>query len=62
MNLRQWWHHLFNQTSSSAEPTVNQRCDGQGHCYYHFYNPTTRKSSAFGSEQEIRMLLDQQRY
>lgn len=49
---------LFIQNTSNDELTVNQHCNGQGHCYYHVYDPTTRKSSAFGSEQEMRVLLD----
>lgn len=62
MRFRQVWHQLFNQSASGQEPQVEQRFDAQGHRYYHFYDPATRKSSAFGSEQEIRVLLDQQRY
>lgn len=62
MKLRQVWHQLLNQSTSSNEPQVEQRFDAQGHRYYHFYDPITRKSSEFGSEQEIRILLDQQRY
>lgn len=61
MSLTRFWNQLF-KPALSDELKINQRSDAQGHHYYHIYDPSTRKSSAFGSEQEVRILLDQQRY
>lgn len=60
MNIQSAWTAIVTHFTSASEPKVNQYRDAQGNCYYRAVNPITRRSNEFGSEQEIRIWLDQQ--
>lgn len=60
MNIQKAWTAIVHQFTHPFEPRVNQLRDAQGHCYYRAINPVTRQNREFGSEQEIRIWLDQQ--
>jgi hypothetical protein len=62
MKLNQFWNAIVNRISGSSEPQVNHRRDDQGNWYYQIYDPQDHKHSAFGTEQEVRMWLDQRHY
>lgn len=60
--LYQIWHHVVYSITHPTEPHISHRSDGAGNSYFKIYDPTTGKSGAFGSEQEIRAWLDQHHY
>jgi hypothetical protein len=59
IRLDQIWESWVNAISNRYEPQVLQRRDRKGNNYFKTYDPETRKSNTFSSEQEIRIWLDQ---
>ncbi|MBW4440137.1 MAG: hypothetical protein KME10_02630 [Plectolyngbya sp. WJT66-NPBG17] len=62
MKFNRFWNVVVAQGSCNSEPKINHRCDAQGNWYYQIYNPQADKHNEFGTEQEVRMWLDQQHY
>jgi hypothetical protein len=62
MNMQKTWNAIVTHFAQVSEPKVSHYQDAQGHHYYRAVNPLTRQSNTFGSEQEIRIWLDQQHY
>lgn len=62
MNFHKAWNAIVHQFVNFSEPKVEQYRDAQGNPYYRAVNPITRQSTTVGSEQEIRIWLDQQHY
>lgn len=44
--------------SRNTEPQIKPKRDRYGNSYWQVYDFTTNKSSAFGSEQEVRAWID----
>ena len=42
-----------------SEPQIKRKCDRDGNYYWQIYNPISRCSVSFGSEQEVRLWLEQ---
>ncbi len=59
IRLDQIWQHWMNTITNRYEPQVSHRRDRKGNNYFKTYDPETRKSNTFSSEQEIRIWLDQ---
>lgn len=47
---------------SRHEPTIEEKCDRNGHCYWRVYDPITQNYSIFDSENKVRVWLDQRYY
>ncbi|BAU10482.1 hypothetical protein LEP3755_09660 [Leptolyngbya sp. NIES-3755] len=62
MKLNHFWNAVVSRISSSGELQVNHRRDYQGNWSYQIYDPQAEKHNTFGTEQEVRMWLDQRHY
>jgi hypothetical protein len=62
MIWNRFWHALGRILTQSSDLSVTQRRDDFGNESFRVYDPMTRKYSAFSSEQEIRIWLEQRYY
>lgn len=62
MKLKRAWNAIVHRYKNFDEPKVEHHCDAEGNCYYRAINRMTGRSNTFGSEQEVRIWLDQQHY
>jgi hypothetical protein len=57
------WQSLMNWIESSSELQVWQESDRHGcTCCWHAYDPMTGNHACFGSEEEIRIWIEQRYY
>lgn len=58
--LKKVWQHFLRWMSSSSELQVWQESDSSGcTCCWHAYDPMTGRSACFGSEEEMRIWIEQ---
>lgn len=61
--LKNVWQHVLTWMYSSSEIQVWQESDCYGCTYcWHAYDPMTGRSVCFGSEEEIRIWIEQSYY
>jgi hypothetical protein len=61
--LKKIWQHLVKFIVSSSELQVWQETDRHGQTFcWHAYDPATGHSACFGSEDEVRMWIEQSYY
>ena len=53
-----WSKLIYRKT----EPKVWQKCDREGNIYWLIFNPITSLYISFGSEQEVRIWLEERYY
>jgi hypothetical protein len=53
---------LWRYFCGSQEPRITRQCDRTGHVYFKVYDPVDRQHYEFGSEQELRIWLEQRYY
>jgi hypothetical protein len=54
------WQHFVKWMASSSELEVWQELDRHGQTYcWHAYDPITGRSACFGSEEEIRIWIEE---
>ncbi|RUR76011.1 hypothetical protein ACF3DV_26285 [Chlorogloeopsis fritschii PCC 9212] len=57
------WQVIANWIASGSELQVWQESDSHGHPFcWHAYDPVTGNHACFGSEEEIRMWIEQRYY
>ncbi|MDM9382533.1 hypothetical protein QUB80_17675 [Chlorogloeopsis sp. ULAP01] len=57
------WQAIANWIASGSELQVWQESDRYGHPFcWHAYDPVTGSHACFGSEEEIRMWIEQRYY
>lgn len=60
------WLHLWNSLiaplMNRSEPRITQKRDRWGNTYYQVYDPVSGFSSAFHTEEEVRIWLDRRYY
>ncbi len=54
-----FWSKLIDR---KTEPKVWQKCDRKGNTYWLIFNPITGLYISFGSEQEVRIWLEERYY
>jgi hypothetical protein len=57
--LSQVWHFL---ARTDSEPRIQQKFDRLGHVYWKAFDPLTRKTQFFETEDEVRRWLEQRYY
>lgn len=62
LGWQQLWQRLVDMLAHAHAPQVWQRLDRFGNCYWQAYDPATGRSTASGSEAEIRAWLEERRY
>ncbi|HEY9661724.1 MAG TPA: hypothetical protein V6C65_24980 [Allocoleopsis sp.] len=56
------WNRLIAPFMDRSEPKITQKRDRWGNVYYQVYDPTSGFSSAFQTEEEVRIWLDRRYY
>ena len=56
LKILEWLELYFTRTRT--EPTIRHKCDRNGNYYWQVYHPSTNRSIAFNSEQEIKLWLE----
>jgi hypothetical protein len=57
-----WSQALVKSFLGSREPQITRKVDLDGHGYYVVFDPVDQRRYTFGSEQEVRIWLDQRYY
>jgi hypothetical protein len=61
--LRKIWQQFVTWLATSSELQVWQESDRQGRTFsWHAYDPITGRSACFGSEEEMRVWIEQYYY
>lgn len=61
-NTYQSFTSCFNSIMTVDEPKVFQKCNRTGNVHFEVYDPKCRQRMTFGSEQEVRIWLEQRYY
>ncbi len=56
------WQHFIYVVSSHNELQVWQKTDRYGNTYWQAYDPVTGRSTSLGSEDEMRIWIEQRYY
>lgn len=61
--MKNTWQHFLTLLVHSSELQVWQESDRQGRTFsWHAYDPLTGRSACFGSEEEMRIWIEQSYY
>lgn len=60
--LGQWGMALLRYFTGSQQPHITVKSDRAGQSFYEVYDPVDRQHHIFGTEQEVRVWLEQRYY
>ncbi|MBD3883749.1 hypothetical protein IFO70_18460 [Phormidium tenue FACHB-886] len=60
--LRHFWERLLTLLSGRTEPQIWRKRDRAGNWYFQVFDPATGELSMLGSEQEVRIWIEQRYY